>query len=200
MVLHPLIGHIDPSPVESLNDRSSSSYGLPQQVDTPPLNDNTLSMDLSGKQLLTTPSDDSSFILTSSTIANYMSLDSYSKEDYDENDFPALADSPESIREISGTATSSAGIDSTHFHSLTTSPVQQDESSQSELAAQAHQNTSAEARWCEICDKWFSTTGTRNRHIDDSHSEPVGCPVCGRMIVGKRKLQAHMDRDHRDVI
>jgi hypothetical protein len=99
-------------PVEASRHWSSSSSGHLQQVDTPSLNDNTFSMDTSGKQLSTASNDHSSFILTSSTIGDNMTLDSDSEEESDEDDVPTLGD-----------------------HGPTNSPVQKGESSQSQSAA-----------------------------------------------------------------
>ncbi|KAH9967656.1 hypothetical protein BGW80DRAFT_1340685, partial [Lactifluus volemus] len=49
-------------------------------------------MDTSGKQLSTASNDHSSFILTSSTIGDNMTLDSDSEEESDEDDVPTLGD------------------------------------------------------------------------------------------------------------
>jgi hypothetical protein len=185
---------------------SSSPSGLLQQVDTPSLNDNTLSMDLSGKQLSTAPNDDS---LTSSAIEDntYRDPDSTEYRD-DEEDFPPSSESPELITEISRTTPLSAEVGDTvtHIsqdHQDHNPPVQRGESSQYQSAAQAHNIWTASpakskgpGHKCWVCSKELHAKKVWARHYDDCHSDPKPCPGCDMMIVGKRKLVAHLERDH----
>ncbi|KAH9953873.1 hypothetical protein BGW80DRAFT_1406389 [Lactifluus volemus] len=189
MVRQAPAGPVGLSPLEALS--SSSSYGVPN------VEISSRAVSSSGDPNLIDPS----------LVQNLFRDDVYGKY----NTPPSL----ELTGEITfgGTATSSAGVDSTRLHqghTLTTSPVQ-DDSPQTQLTAQAHpgQNTSAEvpaspnqgsSAWCEICDIFYYSTGTLNRHKDDFHSERKPCPKCDKMIVGKRKLQAHIDREHKDEI
>lgn len=195
-----------PSPIEYPNDWSPSPSGLLQQVDTPSLNDNTLSMDLSGKQLSTAPNDDS---LTSSAIEDntYRDPDSTEYRD-DEEDFPPSSESPELITEISRTTPLSAEVGDTvtHIsqdHQDHNPPVQRGESSQYQSAAQAHNIWTASpakskgpGHKCWVCSKELHAKKVWARHYDDCHSDPKPCPGCDMMIVGKRKLVAHLERDH----
>jgi uncharacterized C2H2 Zn-finger protein len=115
-----------------------------------------------------------------------------------------LAESPESIGDISGTASPSAEVDGTYInqdHGPTNLPVQQSESSQSQSAAQAHSIWTASPK-CEFCGKEFHAQKAVTRHIDDTHSEPKGCSEtgCKRMIIGKRKLVTHLERVHNIIV
>jgi hypothetical protein len=49
---------------------------------------------------------------------------------------------------------------------------------------------------CILCDKTYQAKKVVARHFDDVHASPIKCPQCDRMIVGKRKLRAHLERDH----
>ncbi|KAH9963415.1 hypothetical protein BGW80DRAFT_850048 [Lactifluus volemus] len=51
---------------------------------------------------------------------------------------------------------------------------------------------------CLFCGRGFSSQNAVTRHFDDIHSEPKQChqPGCQKMIIGKRKLVAHLKRVH----
>ncbi|KAH9963418.1 hypothetical protein BGW80DRAFT_1255400 [Lactifluus volemus] len=115
--------------VEASRHQSSSSSGHLQRMDTPSLNDNTLSMDISEVN---------------------PDLDSDSEEEHVEDDVPTQA----------------WGARNPYS--------------------------------CGLCGKIFHAQKAVTRHLDDVHSEPKQCPEpkCQKVIIGKRKLAAHLERDH----
>ncbi|KAH9967646.1 hypothetical protein BGW80DRAFT_1462154 [Lactifluus volemus] len=51
---------------------------------------------------------------------------------------------------------------------------------------------------CLFCFKTLFARKAFNRHFDDKHSTPRQCDMCDLMVVGERKLKAHVKRDHSD--
>ncbi|KAH9963409.1 hypothetical protein BGW80DRAFT_849900 [Lactifluus volemus] len=107
-------------------------------------------------------------------------------EEYDGYDSTTLAESPESTGGIiayGGTTASSLMVDDTQYSQ------EIDKWAQSILESSKVQ--------CLKCDNTilYAMKGFR-RHFDDLHVDPKKCPKCPRMIIGQRKLKAHLERDH----